>query len=114
MADSQPQPTSEELNDRFKWGLVILILSVLILASFAFGRPNGEEAVTATPTATLMINAETGTAMASNTTTETVTPDIPPTPDEIGYTDGIIFFATILVLILLVATLREVIHRKGV
>ena len=52
--------------------------------------------------------------MAGNTTTETITMDIPPTPDEIGYTDGIIFFATILVLILLVGTLREVIHRKGV
>ena len=112
MAD--PQPTQAEPNGRFKWGLVILILSVLILASFAFGRPNGEEAVTASPTTTLKINVETGTAMASNTTTETVTVDIPPSPDEIGYTDGIIFFATILVLILLVATLREVIHRRGV
>ncbi len=112
MADSQPTPA--EPNDSFKWELVILILSVLILASFAFGRPNGQEAITASPTATLMTNAETGTATVNNTTTETVTPDIPPSPDEIGYTDGIIFFATILVLILLVATLREVIHRKGV
>jgi len=114
MAPSQPQPTPAEPNGRFKWGLVILILSVLILASFAFGHPNGEEAATASPTATLMTNAETGTALDSSTTTETVTPDIPPSPDEVGYTDGIIFFATILVLILLVATLREVIHRKGV
>ena len=114
MADSQPQPTTTEPNGRFKWGLVILIMVVLILASFAFGRQSGEEIATASPTPSLTVLSETGTAMAGNTTTETITMDIPPTPDEIGYTDGIIFFATILVLILLVGTLREVIHRKGV
>jgi hypothetical protein len=114
MSDPQPQSTSTQPNGRFQWGLVILILAVLILASFAFGRPNGEKAATASPTATLKIFSESGTAMVGNKTTETVTVDIPPTPDEVGYTDGIIFFATILVLILLVGTLREVIHRKGV
>ncbi len=114
MEDSQPQPAPAEPNGRFKWVLVILILSVLILASFAFGRPNGEPAATLSPTATLMRGVETVTALVSSTTTETVIPDIPPTPDEVGYTDGIIFFSTVLVLILLVATLREVIHRKGV
>jgi hypothetical protein len=114
MADSQPQPKPAEQNGSFKWGLVILIMSVLIVASFAFGRQESEETATASPTAALMESAETEAAAGNGTITETVTPDVPPSPDEIGYTDGIIFFATVLVLILLVATLREVIHRKGV
>ena len=37
----------------------------------------------------------------------------PPTPEEIGYTDGIIFMSTLLILILLVGTLRETLRRKG-
>jgi hypothetical protein len=39
--------------------------------------------------------------------------DLPPTPEEIGYTNGIIFCSTVLVLILLVGTLRETIRREG-
>jgi hypothetical protein len=37
---------------------------------------------------------------------------LPPTPEEIGYTDGIIFMSTLLILILLVGTLRETLRRK--
>ena len=53
MADSQPQPKPAEQNGSFKWGLVILIMSVLIVASFAFGRQESEETATASPTAAL-------------------------------------------------------------
>jgi hypothetical protein len=38
---------------------------------------------------------------------------IPLTEEEIGSTDGIVFWSTILILILLVGTLRETLRRKG-
>jgi hypothetical protein len=37
----------------------------------------------------------------------------PSTTEEIGSTDGIILWATVLVLILIIGTLRETLHRKG-
>lgn len=38
---------------------------------------------------------------------------IPLTEEEIGSTDGIVFWSTILILILLVGTLRETLRRMG-
>ena len=114
MSDPQPQSTMPESNGRFKWGIVILILGVLIIASLAFGSSSVPESTATTPTENLLESAGTGTDMVSDVSTETGTPAVPPSPNEVGYTDGIIFFATVLVLILLVATLREVVYRKGV
>ena len=114
MAEPQPQSASTGSNNSFKWGIVILILAVLFLASFAFGHSNGVESTPTVQTEDLLEETATETALATDSVTGTIEPEIPPTPDEIGYTDGIIFFATILVLILLVAVLREVVYRKGV
>lgn len=114
MTDSQPQQPSPETNDHLKWILVGLIMGVLLLASFALGRVGLEPSLQATTTETQLPATLTQTIPAGTGTPAEVNPDIPPQPHEVGYTDGIIFFATILVLILLVGTLREIVHRKGV
>jgi hypothetical protein len=86
----------------------VLVLGVSFLSSLAFSKPISQERQT--PTA-----VETQTEMATGTpeAIATVTEEEPPTPEEIGYTDGIIFCSTVLVLILLVGTLRETLRRKG-
>jgi hypothetical protein len=95
------------------WQLCSMIMVVLILSSFAVIQPISEEKQTNTPS-----------PMASTATDDHGTPGIiltstaeveesPPTPEEIGYTNGIIFCSTVLVLILLVGTLRETIRREG-
>lgn len=114
MTEHQPQTSPVQPNGRFKWGIVVLILGVLIIASFAFGRSDAEEANPTPSEEAVFRAATTETSMASDSTAETVIVDLPPSPNEVGYTDGIIFLATILVLILLVGTLREVVQRKGV
>lgn len=114
MTDSQPQPPSTDTNGSLKWVLVVLIMGVLLLASFALGREGMDGSLFPTPTETLITVTLTQTIPTGTGTPSEVTPDIPPQPHEVGYTDGIIFFATILVLILLIGTLREVVHRKGV
>lgn len=114
MTDPQPQSKPVRPNSRFTWVVVVLILVVLVLASLELGLSNPEPSPTATVTEDIIKSTQTSTVLASNPATETIPPDVPPSPDEIGYTDGIIFLATILVLILLVGTLREIVHRKGV
>ena len=59
------------------------------------------------------VNQETGTPDPEQNLTQTAEVEaLPPTPEEIGYTDGIIFMSTLLILILLLGTLREALWRK--
>lgn len=95
-----------------QWILFTLVLGVLILSSVAFAMPIGQStplpAVSETPSAT-------EDPVAGNVITITPSTEadaLPPTAEEIGYTDGIIFCSTVLVLILLVGTLRETVRRK--
>lgn len=92
------------------WTFFILLFGVLTLSTMAFFSPISQAASpTPTPSAAAI------TQVVSCTPEAQVTPTIelpPPTPDEIGYTNGIIFWSTILILILLIGTLREILHKK--
>ncbi|MCB2209283.1 hypothetical protein KQH62_00175 [bacterium] len=96
------------------WILIVLVIGVLILATLAFLRPIAGSGPNATPAETEASLTPQGAAETemSGELTPTVTED-PPSPEDIGYTDGIIFCSSVLVLILLVGTLREVIRRRG-
>jgi hypothetical protein len=89
-----------------RWVLLGLMLSVVILSSLAFTRPIAQNRQAATATDELPPVA---TESAQESSTEE---EAPPTAEEIGYTDGIIFCSSILVLILLVGTLRETFYRR--
>ncbi len=107
--------TKRKLNLRiFPHGIMlVLVLSVIFLSVMAFVNPVAQGATT-TPAPSSTFSAtdvDTDvTQQADQTQTEEILP--PPTPEEIGSTNGIIFWSTILVLILLIGTLRETILRK--
>ncbi len=92
--------------------LFTLIIGVVILAILTFTRPISQVERTITPCPTSLSLTATaqpsGTEMAITPTSEVV----PLTPEDIGYTDLIIFWSTVLVLILLVGVLRETILQK--
>lgn len=115
MTEPELQPQPENQHNGLKWALVVLVLGVLILSGVTLARPISQGGATPTETSGAMLTAETTTTMGSilTATTPTPAPTESLTPEEIGYTDGIIFFSTVLVLILLVGTLRETLHRKG-
>lgn len=101
---------------RFGFGsqliLFSLIIAVVILAILTFTRPISQVERTITPCPTSIALTATaqpsGTAFVITPTSEVV----PLTPEEIGYTDLIIFWSTVLVLILLVGVLRETILQR--
>ena len=103
--------SKKKLNLRiFPHGIMlVLVLSVIILSVMAFVNPVAQGA-TATPSASSTSSATDVTQQADQTQTEEILP--PPTPEEIGSTNGIIFWSTVLVLILLIGTLRETILLK--
>jgi len=80
--------------------LFTLIIGVVILAILTFTRPISQVERTITPCPTSL--ALTATAQPSGTViVYTPTSEVVPlTPEEIGYTDLIIFWSTVLVLIL--------------
>jgi len=119
MTDQNQAPNSHENGqNRTRLGigsqliLFTLIIGVVILAILTFTRPISQGTRTVTPCPTsLALTATTqpsGTAIVNTQTSEVVS----LTPEEIGYTDLIIFWSTVLVLILLVAVLRETILQK--
>ena len=96
-----------------QWIFSLLILSLFALSILAFTSPVSEGMGQAESTATTVPTGQT-----SDSTETIVTPtqdpeEMPPTPEEIGYTDGIIIWSTILIVILLIGTLRETIRREG-
>jgi hypothetical protein len=93
--------------------LFILTLGVLVLSSLALIKPAPlkDQTLTSSPSdGTLSSGVVTPSAVLTGTPEAEL---LPPTPEEIGYTDGIIFCSTVLVLILLVGTLRETMRREG-
>ncbi|MDY6873739.1 MAG: hypothetical protein SVR81_07220 [Chloroflexota bacterium] len=96
------------------WILIALVIGVLILATLTFLRPIAGSGPNVTPADTTASLTPQGAAETEVTgeLTPTAT-EAPPTPEDIGYTDGIIFCSSVLVLILLVGTLREVVRRRG-
>jgi hypothetical protein len=99
-----------------RWILIVLVLGVFALLILAFISPvsQGGQGSTPTPSVVSGNSAVTPTPSGDLAMTQTAEVDeLPPTPEEIGYTDGIIFMSTLLILILLVGTLRETLRRKG-
>jgi len=96
------------------WILYLLLVLVLMLSIMAFTSPisQNNQSATPSPTAIALDGEVAPTAAALTATAESET--LPPTPEEIGYTDGIIFWSTILILILLIGTLREALRRKRI
>jgi hypothetical protein len=95
--------------------LLLLIIAVVILAILTFTRPISQQAQiqTGTPCPTLLaLMTEQSTLFVNLTSTPTI-PLGPPTPEDIGYTDGIIFWSTILVLIMLVGVLINTFRQKS-
>ena len=96
-----------------QWILFALVMVIFGLSILAFTSPVSEGMGQSESTPTL---APTGQTEDSTETAVTPTPDpeaMPPTPEEIGYTDGIIIWSTILIIILLIGTLRETTRREG-
>ena len=97
-----------------RWVLIALVLVVLVLSILAFISPISQGGQGSTPTPSVV--SKTGAARPTGDLEMTQTAEgdtLPPTPEEIGYTDGIIFMSTLLILILLVGTLRETLRRRG-
>jgi len=105
------------LKLRFKlgphWLLLVMVMGVLILTSLAFLRSESLEVVESTPSQTATESTQIGETLDSTMTQEMEAESSSPTSEEVGYTDGIIFFSSILVLILLVGTLRETVRREN-
>jgi len=108
----RPHPLSK-LQFSPHWLLFSLTLGVLILSSLTFIRPVSQKSQTLTPSQAAITSVDETLTPGSTITPTAEIEELPPTPEEIGTTNGIIFCSTILVLILLVATLRETIRRKG-
>lgn len=110
--EESPQEPKQRLIGPY-WILIALVVGVLILATLAFLRPIAGDTPTATPVdSAASLTPEGMDTQEAGDQTATIT-EAPPTPEDIGYTDGIIFCSSVLVLILLVGTLREVIRQRG-
>ncbi|MDF1519616.1 MAG: hypothetical protein P1P73_03940 [Brevefilum sp.] len=115
MGENQNKPRSM-IKTNFEPQYLIFVFSTVVLLLFliAFVRPVYPAALLLTAEPTTDVSLETDQPEVENLLTTTPTPELePPTPEEIGYTDGIIFWATVLVVILMVGTLRETLHRRG-
>ena len=112
-----PRKNNEKLRskgrNRLRWVLIALVLVVLVLSILAFISPISQGGQGSTPTPSMMSGTDEATPAGDLGMTQTAAVDtLPPTPEEIGYTDGIILMSTLLILILLVGTLRETLHRR--
>ena len=108
-----PTPVKEK-KFRFnpQWILLIIVLGVIVLSVLALRSPVAERSNLLSPTSTPSPEVvEVGGTPGDIDQTTPQRP--PPTVEEIGNTNGIIFWSTVLVLILLVGTLRETLFRNG-
>jgi len=113
-----PQGKDDQVGSMWKigpqWILFAMVLGVLILSIMAFMRPVFQPLAEITPPATqILATDENDQGPRESQTPQEAFDELPPTPEEIGFTDGIILFSTILVLILLIGTLRETMYRKS-
>ncbi len=110
LREIKPKPARRRFGPH--WVLMALVLAVMILTSVAFIHPERHMNATTTPASTASVTPGTDENELAPDLLVEETESLPPTPEEIGYTDGIIFCSSVLVLILLVATLREALWRK--
>lgn len=96
------------------WMLLIMLFVVSVLAVLALrspiSQPTGER--TMIPTLTGSPSAD-SLAVTPEPEVIILGQDDFLDPEEIGHTDGIIFWSTVLVLITIIGTLREAILRKN-
>ncbi len=95
-----------------QWIVFVLILAVLAVSILAFTSPLSEVKNEARPSPTA-IDQPDDSIMSDELSPTSENDPSTQRPEDIGYTDGIIFWSTVLILILLVGTMRETIHRKG-
>lgn len=104
---NSPQPRSIWLGAHTT--LIVLVVIVLSMAILALVTPDASNVFAQNVTDTLENVELTATTTPILETEESQL----PSPDEVGYMDGVIFCGTILVLILLLGTLREILwYRK--
>lgn len=100
-------------NSKFLWVLVVVLVLVIVLAVFSWrspiSQPTGERMITLTVTSG---SPDQGLVLTPQPELILLGPEDFLNPEEIGHTDGIILWGTVLMLILLLATLRETIRRK--
>jgi hypothetical protein len=100
-------------GSRFMWMLVGMIVVVVVLAVLALrspiSQPTGERVITLTVTS---VSPEDSLTATPEPEAIVLQPEDFLDPEEIGHTDNIIFWSSVLLLILLVGTFRETILRK--
>jgi len=107
----------EQPNERFKlrpwWVVLVLMMIVLLMSFLALNSPISQRAVEMTPSVMESEDIGLGTGTPDTATGYPLDSGLEqPVTEEIGTTDGIILWSTFLILILLVATLRELLHRR--
>lgn len=113
MADRFDETNGSFWGSKLMWLLIGMIVIILILAVLALrspiSQPIGERTMVPTIDGTL-------TASDLTETPEPVVIILEPEdfldPEEIGHTDSIILWSTVLLLIVVIGTLREAILRK--
>lgn len=112
LQELDPQPKKPVIGPQ--WILLMLVIGVMIITSIAFMQPVSSGLPTPTPTGEVSAYPVAGaTGESGAEPAPTLTPTEPPSEEEVGYTDGIILCSSVLVLILLVGTLRENLHRRN-
>lgn len=95
------------------WTLLVMVFIIVVLAFLALrspiSQPVGERMITVTVTCAPSDDGLTTTPEPERIILE---PEDFLDPDEIGHTDSIILWSTVLLLIVVIATLRETILRK--
>ncbi len=100
-------------ESKLMWFLIGMIVIIIVLAILALRSPISQPIGERTMIPTL---EETPSALSPDETPEPVVIILGQEdfldPEDIGHTDGIIFWSTILLLIVVVGTLREAILRR--
>lgn len=113
---SEDNNTRKEKKFRFRpqWILFVIVLGVVVLSVLALRSPVAERSNILGPTPTPSPEVEDSDEEGTPDQPDLATPQqAPPTVEEIGNTNGIILWSTVLVLIILVGTIRETLSRNG-
>ena len=104
---NSPQPRRIWLGAQT--AVIVLVVMVVLMTILALVTPDASNTLAQNTTDTLENVELTATPIPMAETEENQM----PSHEEVGYTDGVIFCGTILVLILLLGTLREILwYRK--
>jgi hypothetical protein len=114
MPERNGDPNASIWKNRLVWMLLAMLVVVVVLAALSLRSPISQPIGERTMVPTLD-----GTPSADSLTATPI-PEIIILgqedfldPEEIGHTDGIIFWSTVLLLIVVIGTLRETVLRKN-